>query len=295
MNVETLGNSRVLVVGPGWLGGALVSALREAGNDVYTLARSATSNDPRALRGDIGSLADRSADSGAGEPWLQALPDHIDHLVLAVAPSRRTGDSYEMYPRAAAGASALAARHGIPSVLYTSSTGVYDRDDGGDVTEETPIADSSPRIAALHLAERLLRDAPGSDVHAVQILRVAGLYGPGRDPAPRFVGGHRGEDRWCNFAWRDDVVSAATHLLAQAAPGISRVFNCADGVPVRASALTAALGGPVERFDEPVGSVPRGSRRVLVNALRQTGWSPTVPTVFDGLRRLGHAISAPTT
>jgi nucleoside-diphosphate-sugar epimerase len=95
------------------------------------------------------------------------------------------------------------------------------------------------------------------DPHATaHILRAAGLYGPQRDPAarladPTFAAG----DVWCNFSWRDDVVSAIVHLLRHdRAPG-ARIFNCADGTPLRSSAIAAVLTGraieaPVARSDQ---------------------------------------------
>jgi nucleoside-diphosphate-sugar epimerase len=130
----------------------------------------------------------------------------------------------------------------------------------------------------------------------VRIVRAAGLYGPGRDPAARFAAGATAADIWCNFSWRDDVRDAIAHLLDTPPAQTVERFNCADGTPVLAGDITMALTG---RAPAPVDASPldgkvragRSSQRVQVDALRATGWTPSMPTVFDGLRALGHAIA----
>jgi nucleoside-diphosphate-sugar epimerase len=130
----------------------------------------------------------------------------------------------------------------------------------------------------------------------VRILRAAGLYGPGRDPAPRFAAGATPADIWCNFSWRDDVRDAIAHLLDIPPAAPVETFNCADGHPVQAGEITMALTGraPVAEATVALDGTVRAGRsnqRIRVDALRATGWSPAMPTIFDGLRALGHAIA----
>jgi nucleoside-diphosphate-sugar epimerase len=293
----------VLVVGPGWLGHAVAARLAALGSTVATLQRSArpSSNpDVVALTGDIADAALGPAPSAALQAIVRsAFTGPIDHLIVCIAPSRARGDDYGLYPRAAAGAVALAQALHIRSILYVSSTGVYDRQDGSEVTEQSAITAHDARVQALYDAEQHIATM-ARDPHATaHIVRAAGLYGPQRDPAarladPTFAAG----DVWCNFSWRDDVVSAIVHLLQyDQAPG-ARVFNCADGTPLRSSAIAAALTGrataaPVARAsidrDAPVRS-GRSNQRINVDALLATGWRPVAPTVYDGLRLLGHAV-----
>ena len=148
----------VLLVGPGWLGKIAAVRLAARGATVATLQRSvpvSTSPDVVALTGDI-------ADAARGpEPLAtlvavvrSALPARIDHLVVCIAPSRARGDDYTVYPQAAAGAAALAHALHIRSVLYVSSTGVYDRQDGSEVTEQVAIDPHDARGHALYDAEQ---------------------------------------------------------------------------------------------------------------------------------------------
>ena len=301
----------VLVVGPGWLGATIAAAWSARGSQVWTLARgsraeaeSSGSHSPFDVRGDV-----RDAQDDAGlDRLLSLLPVRIAHVVLCVAPSRARGDDHAaLYPAAARGAARLSASLGARSLLYTSSTGVYGAVDGSEVDEETPLASDNDRQAALVEAERGVLEAYPEEGNCRIVLRVAGLYGPGRDPSSRFrtvtpTGDPAGEthDRWCNFAWRDDVVSAVMHLQTAALTETGhRVFNCADGHPVRTSALRAALGaengtgpGAPGRPVSAAGTRP-SHQQVSVRRLLATGWRPAVPTVYHGLARLGHPVTAP--
>lgn len=283
----------VLVVGPGWLGAPAATALAASGRfaRVWTVSRSAQS-------APAGCLA-LQADIRRG-PDDDAIAAHVSAplaaIVVCVAPSRERGDSYAIYPEAARGVAALAQRLGASAVVYVSSTGVYDRQDGNLVDERTLIAPSSERVHALFDAELTVLATASSARRAI-VLRAAGLYGPGRDPGPRFASGSTAADTWCNFSWRDDVVSAIGHVLDRPAVGHGEIFNCTDNHPVRAGEITRALTGALP--DAPTGTATatdapvragRSNQRISSAALIATGWTPSVPTIFDGLRRLGHAL-----
>ncbi len=310
-----LAGSRVLLVGPGWLGGHIVHRLRALGADVWTLRRTAAppagstayeeadgggrpTPDPQRLTGDIALASQNDA-------LIACLPAPLTHVVLCIAPSRSRGDTHaSSYPPAARGAVALAARLGARSVLYTSSTGVYGRTDGALVDEDTPLARNDERQRALVDAEEIvLTDAVTAGMGAV-VLRVAGLYGPGRDPAGRLMeAAAQGalSDSWGNYAFRDDVASAATHLLADLRfQRGGHVFNCADGHPMRADAVVQGLGVDPTRLSEVSSTtiatrreVARSNQRVVVDRLLATGWTPSMPTVLHGLAQLGHAVRFP--
>ena len=283
----TDGMSRtVLLVGPGWLGAPAARALAARGDRVLVVQRSSTP----APDGCVGVTA--AIEELADQPaLLRQLPERIDALVLAVAPSRARGDDYAMYPTTARGAAQLVARLGARQLLQISSTGVYNRHDGAVVQEEMALTPGDTRVQALQEAEQIVQAQAGRDC-TVTTLRPAGLYGPGRDPAPRFLQPHPAPGLWCNFSWRDDVVSAMLHVLDLPPTAHARVFNCTDHVPVRAGAIVHALTGvPAPDGDQDeVPTVSRSNQRVSSAALIASGWSPAVPDVFSGLRRLGHAL-----
>ena len=294
----------VLLVGPGWLGAMVASQLSTMGATVAVLQRTArtSSGDIVTLTGDLASAALGPRPLAALRSVVRsALAGPIDHLVVCVAPSRARGDDYGIYPQAAAGAAALAKALGIRSALYVSSTGVYDRHDGSEVTEQSPIVPRDARVEALYDAEQRIATIADDGEATVHIVRAAGLYGPQRDPAARLADpAFAASDVWCNFSWRDDVVSAITHLLTHDRAAGVRIFNCADGTPLRSSAIAFALTGRArdastdgspEALDRaaPVRS-GRSNQRINVDALLATGWRPTAPTVYDGLRLLGHQV-----
>ncbi len=294
-NSEALVGQTVLVVGPGWLGGAVADALMAEGARVWTLQRSvptATSGQGSpaitSLQGDIRLPLEQA-------PWGAALPASIDHVVVCIAPSRRAGDGYQTtYPAAVAGSLALAEARRSRSITYTSSTGVYGRADGAWSRETDPIVARDDRQDALLQAEQMLCRGVSAGLGRT-VLRVAGLYGPGRDPALRFTGTvpTAVSDVWCNFSWRDDVVAAISHLIRSPMPGTARVFNCADGVPLRASTIARALGAQPSAngsTGEIAATPGRSNQRIAVDALRAEGWAPRMSTVLDGLEALGHVV-----
>ena len=304
---------KAMVVGPGWLGGAVAHELAAKGMLVWTVQRSAPEATPGAhCRFDDGRIAALQGDIRLDGPdtqhdawqhaWREALPASFDHLVVCVAPSREAGDDHtSTYPAALRGALALADERDCRNIVYTSSTGVYGRSDGAVSRETDEIQRRDARQGALLDAEDVLADQSIARGTRRTILRVAGLYGPGRDPAGRFrttipTGD---QDVWCNFSWRDDVVSAIAHVLAYpAAAGTLRRFNCADGTPIRASVVARALGASASasasasRSTTPSSGRPtsRSNQRIPIDALRATGWAPSKPTVLDGLAALGHRV-----
>jgi nucleoside-diphosphate-sugar epimerase len=277
----------VVLVGPGWLGAPLAESLAGAGARVVTVQRSAPSATRPAPAGCTAIPGDLTRPESI-ETIASATGPAIAHLVVCIAPSRTRGDGYAIYPAAASGAVALARALGVRSVLYVSSTGVYDRHDGSEVTEQSPITPTDARVQALHDAEQTVARAASADC-VVRIVRPAGLYGPQRDPAARFMSGMVAADTWCNFSWRDDVIGAAHFLLSRPGAGVEW-YNCTDGLPVRAGDITRALTGHAPAADAPGVTTTRSHQRVRIDALRAAGWSPTVPSIYEGLRRLGHAL-----
>ena len=129
------------------------------------------------------------------------------------------------------------------------------------------------------------------------VLRLAGIYGPGRAHLLEQVRG--GEvsgrrDHRLNLAHRDDIAEAI--LAAFGAPPAvkNEIFNIADdGAAPKAEIaawLAARLGVPAPRFsDEPaVGRHSITPDRVIVNAKirKMLGWRPRYPTFREGYENI---------
>lgn len=270
------------VVGAGYVGTALATATARAGIATWAVRRRASPGTHDGVTWCAGDVA-----TGA----IDGLPGALDALVLALAPGAAHDDYERTYVAGARGALALARATGA-RLVYTSSTGVYGVHDGSWVTEASPRRGAGPSNAALVAAEDVLLDQP--DV-AVTVLRVAGIYGPGRDPSHRYrdpAALARGGDYWVNLAHRDDIAAAVRHVLALDPATAPRVLNCADGAPALARDVCAWLharagGDPATLAFTGTGAPARSNQRVSSAALQATGWRPAHPSFREGLASLG--------
>ncbi|MBT8082362.1 MAG: NAD-dependent epimerase/dehydratase family protein [Gammaproteobacteria bacterium] len=115
--------------------------------------------------------------------------------------------------------------------VYISTTGVYGDCDGQVVTEESPVNPGSrmsvPRVAA----ESFLLDWAARNDCGLVILRVPGIYGPGRLGIERLAAGRavlsEDESYPGNRIHVDDLVTCCFAALAEDAP--PGIYNVGDG------------------------------------------------------------------
>jgi nucleoside-diphosphate-sugar epimerase len=139
-----------------------------------------------------------------------------------------------------------------------------------------------------------LPKAVGTGSFPAVILRLAGIYGPGRGFwFKQFLSGEarmagRGE-RFLNMIHRDDVVGAIALALRRSVPG--RIFNVADDEPVSQRDfflwLSERLGRPQPPSapEEPEAARKRGTtnKRVSNRRLKQElGYRFKYPTFREG-------------
>jgi len=172
-------------------------------------------------------------------------------------------------------------------LVYLSSTAVYGSA-RGEVSEETPAEpDSGPGVARL-AAERLWRQA------GARVLRLAGIYGPGRSVLPRLRAGAlklpaEGGGR-ISRVHVDDLCQALDVVLGQGHPG--EVYNVADGSAATQRELVDWL---CPRLSLPLpGTVAltslhrslQGDRAVSSARLCTLGWTPRYPSFREGYAQL---------
>jgi nucleoside-diphosphate-sugar epimerase len=212
-----------------------------------------------------------------------------------VACQSASGDGPEPYRRAYVEATRTlleAARSGGRPIalVYTGSTGVFGQRDGSDVDEETPPAPASPTAEVLVEAERLVLGAGAPDLRCL-VLRLSGLYGPGRNwPVERVRSGHiaigPGDGSWLNLCHLDDAVAAVVAVLDRGAPG--RVLHATDSEPVRrrdlATWVAGRLGIPPPRLPDGARAPALPDRRIHAERSRsELGLSLRHPTFREGL------------
>jgi len=190
----------------------------------------------------------------------------------------------------------------LRAIVYLSTIGVYGDQGGGWVDEQTPPQPSSARSRERLAAERAWQDFGSQRGIAVTILRLAGIYGPGRNALVQIASGkaRRVVKRGQIFN-RIHVADIAQAIDAGFVRTASGIFNLGDDEPTPASdplLFAAQLMGreppPEIPFAEAAPSMSpmalsfwQDCRRVHNDKLkRELGIKLRYPTYRDGLRAL---------
>jgi nucleoside-diphosphate-sugar epimerase len=282
---------RAFVVGCGYLGRRLVPRLREGGWEIGALARGGTSAETleglglRIFRGDLddpGSLA--------GVPVGGAVLFHF-------APPPRSGDA-DARTRGLLGA--IAPGEEPSRIVYVSTSGVYGDCGGAWVDEDRPPNPTTPRAKRRRDAEEALLGFMAERGTPVVILRVPGIYGPGKLPLDRVRAGtpvvRRDECPFTNRIHVDDLASACLAAAQRGRPGAA--YNVSDGSPGTMADYFAAIADrmglprpPQVTLDEATRLLSPGmlsflseSRRLDTRRMREElGVEPRYPTLQEGL------------
>ena len=188
-----------------------------------------------------------------------------------------------------------AAQGSVDTLVYTSSTSVYPQDGGSRIDETAPVAGRDERTAVLVETERLLRAVPSAARRRV-VLRLAGIYGPGRTHLLKQV--QSGEVsgtglQHLNLIHRDDVCGAIWAVLGTPALAEDGVFNVVDdGAATKeeiVSWLASQLGRPAPRLTgEPAGGRAPVPDRIIANDRLKAagGWNLIFPSFREGYASL---------
>ncbi len=215
---------QVLIVGCGDIGRRVGALARAQGAEVRGLVRSAES---AAKLTELG-IEPLVADLNAGAQ-LQGLPT-AGAVVYYLAPPPGGGHTD---PKVRNFCAAINPGDEPRRLVYISTSGVYGDCGGALVSEETPVNPQTARAKRRVDAETVLRQWGRERGVAVIILRVTGIYGPGRLPVARLQGGHPllriEESPPTNRIHADDL---ARVCLAAAKKGEQGdIFNVSDGHP----------------------------------------------------------------
>jgi nucleoside-diphosphate-sugar epimerase len=234
-------------------------------------------------------------DGTMASPELAARVEDSDALLIS-APPGETGD-----PVLACLADAIA-RGRMRGIVYLSTIGVYGDSGGAWVGEETAPKPGSNRSVGRLAAEAAWRRFGAENGKAVAILRLAGIYGPGRNALVNVADGTARRivkpGQVFNRIHVTDIAQAIDACIAHAATG---VFNLADDEPAPPQdviAFAAELMGQAPPPEIPFDQARAGmsamaqsfyaeNRRVRNDKLKQTlGVRLVYPTYREGLRAL---------
>ena len=289
--------------GCGYLGHRVAKLWRQAGDHTIAFTRgdypTAEMIEARVFIGQADVTKPESLKVLAELPALNGAPP--ESLLFAVGYDRQSGGDI---PAVYAGGlqNVLAALPpSVGRVIYISTTGVYGSADGEWVDEQTP-PDAAPKPLA-HCEDESVLGAPFYLLERRRgvILRMAGLYGPGR--VPHLDKLRAGEplpvpsDGWLNLIHIDDaariVVAADASLADRGSCDGPHVFCIADGAPVRRDdyyrEAARVLGAAPPQFtapptDSPAAARAAANRRIRNNKMRDAfGIALNYPTYRQGL------------
>lgn len=292
MNPDATGNfagKHLVVFGCGYIGGEVARQAVGRGLRVTALTRNAEKAAGLRALGVATVVADLADDA-----WYR----EVGAADLALNCVSSGGGGAEAYRRSylAGMKSVLAwagAQGALDTLVYTSSTSVYPQDGGVQVDETSPAVGRDERTAVLVETETRLRE---SAIRRRMVLRLAGIYGPGRTHLLKQVlagevsglGTHH-----LNLIHRDDVGSAIWLALGAPASLTDGLFNVVDdGAATKVEITTwlaAQLGRPAPRFTgEPAGGRGLVPDRIISNARLKAalGWRPQWPDFRAGYAKL---------
>lgn len=212
----------VVILGCGYVGQRLARQLRAEGRPVTGLVRSSVSAAELEVLGVMPLHIDLDAER------IPALPvAGAETYYFAPPPAEGTTD-----PRLARCLAAFGAARPT-RIVYISTSGVYGDCQGAWIDETCPLHPATPRAQRRAAAETSLLKYSADTGVPVVILRVPGIYGPGKLPLDRLRKGLpllRAEDSpYTNRIHVDDLVAACRAAMQRGAPG--RAYNVSDGDP----------------------------------------------------------------
>jgi nucleoside-diphosphate-sugar epimerase len=213
----------VVIVGCGYVGQRLARQLRVEGCVVTGLVRSADSADVIRALGVVALQVDLDATAD-----LSVLPTAGAELYY-FAPPPAVGDTDPRLRRMLAALSTAPPRR----IVYISTSGVYGDCAGAWIDETHPLNPSTPRACRRADAEAALRDWSAATGVPVVILRVPGIYGPGKLPLERLRKGlpllNEADSPYTNRIHVDDLIAACRAAMQRGQPGAA--YNVSDGQP----------------------------------------------------------------
>ena len=202
-----------------------------------------------------------------------ALLGEATHLLVSVPPRDDAGEAAD--PVLARYADAIGSAARLRWIGYFSTTGIYGDRAGGWVDETTPPDPGSTRARRRIDAEQawaaLAGDATGG---VIDLLRIAGIYGPGRSAFDSLRAGNARRitaPGHCFGRIHRDDIAGATFAALQHPPAGRRVLNLADDLPEESAVVTAyaagLLGVPVP------GARPLAEAWITMSPMARSFWA----------------------
>ncbi|WP_110685186.1 SDR family oxidoreductase [Salinicola aestuarinus] len=270
-----------LILGCGDIGTQLGQQLLDAGHRVIGARRNASVLD--------GTGIEPVSLDVANEAAVATLPD-ADFIVYAVTADRFEESAYEAaYPQGLKTVIAEFAQRDNPPkrLFFVSSTSVYAQQGGEEVDETSPTEASGFSGSLMRDAEQALLDSalPGT------VVRLSGIYGPGRDRLIRQVKEGRiaaaNPPMYSNRIHRDDCAGVLGHLIGLALDDkpLEPIYLASDGAAAPLHEVMAWIAKRLKVETPEVIQSPlrrRSSKRCNNARLIASGYRFHYPTFREG-------------
>ena len=233
-----------------------------------------------------------------GKDFDPAILQHLEQseaLLISAAPAEGQDPTLEQFSEV------IAAAPRLRWVGYLSTVGVYGDAGGAWVDETTPPNPATARARQRIAAERQWLELGAGAPFAVQIFRLAGIYGPGRNALVKVADGTAKRiikpGQVFNRIHTDDIAQVLMASIGR--PSRNALYNVADdepGPPQDVIAYAAELLGrepppeiPFEEADQtPMARAFYEDNKRVRNARIKSELGVTLcyPTFRDGLRAL---------
>jgi nucleoside-diphosphate-sugar epimerase len=231
---------------------------------------------------------------GLPDPKILAALSQATHLVQSIAPGE-AGD-----PVLKAYGEAIVAAPNLAWIGYLSTVGVYGDHGGGWVDETTPCRPKSRRSIERLEAEGAWRALADQRGVPLAILRLAGIYGPGRNALDNLADGTARRlvkpGQMFNRIHVEDIATVTAAAADQRADGIFNVTDDEPAPPQDVVAFAAQLAGyqplpdiPFDTADlSPMARSFYGENKRVANGKLKTGLGVALayPTYREGFRAL---------
>lgn len=232
---------KICVAGCGYIGERIARSYHASGADVTCMVRTAEHAAGLEAAGFTAVIA--TLDDPDDRPPLKLAGSVIFYLVPP--PGGGIADS-----RARNFIARIPATEKPAKIVYMSATSVYSSNSGETITEESPTVPDTAMGKRRLDAEAVFRDYGAANDVPVIILRVSGIYGPGRLPLMQISQGqpllNEDESGPSNRIHADDLAALCIAAAERGYDG--EIFNISDGHPSSMTsyfnACADALGFP---------------------------------------------------
>jgi nucleoside-diphosphate-sugar epimerase len=275
----------IAVLGCGYVGNALADSWQEQGHFV-----TGTTTSPERIASLAETLSKAVLATGADYSAMQSLLQDQSTLVVSIAPTGFQEADTATYENTYIATTqnlvkVLSQAPNVTQIIYLSSCSVYGDRQGEWVDETSQVAPLEQRSQVIHASEQIILQA-ANEQQKVCILRLGGIYGPGRELVNMF-GGLAGMtmpgkgDRFINWIHRDDIIGAIEFARLNELQG---VYNLVDDsrltVKEQVSRVCDRYNLPGVKWDSSQLSLQRKSVQVSNHKLKIAGYELIHPQLL---------------